>query len=37
MPDPTPKISKEEARRRLSEAASPYSLRVVKTQSLADG
>ncbi len=32
MPDPTPKIKREEALRRLSEAASPYGLRVVKTQ-----
>ena len=32
MPDSTPKASKEEALRRLSEAASPYRLRVVQTQ-----
>ncbi len=32
MSDPTPKTTKEEALRRLSEAASPYGLRVVKTQ-----
>jgi hypothetical protein len=32
MPNPGPKISKEEALRRLSEAAAPYGLRVVKTQ-----
>ena len=29
MPDPTPKANKERALRRLSEAASPYGLRVV--------
>src|SRR5205809_8106885 len=32
MPDSTPKASKEEALRRLSEAASPYRLRVIQTQ-----
>jgi hypothetical protein len=32
MTDPTPKTSGQEARRRLSEAASPHSLRLVKTQ-----
>ena len=32
MPDPTSKTSKEETLRRLAKAASPYSLRVVKTQ-----
>jgi hypothetical protein len=32
MPDPTRKTSKEEALRRLSEAASPYGLTVIKTQ-----
>lgn len=31
MPDPASKTSKEEALRRLSEAAAPYGLRVVKT------
>src|SRR5438093_11474805 len=32
MHDSTPKASKDEALRRLSEAASPYRLRVVQTQ-----
>src|SRR6266704_1513977 len=32
MTDPRPNTSKEEALRRLSEAASPYGLRVLKTQ-----
>ena len=32
MPNRRPKTSREEALRRLSEAASPYGLRVLKTQ-----
>lgn len=32
MPNPAPKVSREEALARLAEAASPYGLRVVKTE-----